>query len=336
MLLKDKYTPKTFEEFKIHKNLVKKIKSITSYEIPNMILHGPQGSGKYTLALNLLSEIYGIDIYNKKKTTITIKINNNNKDLKLIYSNFHYEIGINKYLFNDKLSILKLIEHISNNKNVMTNSYNIIIIRNADCLCSESLKSLKRRLEALYTNFRLIITCQNSSKLRNVFGGQFIYCNIPSPDNTSLFNFIEYITKKEKININTDNINELINQSNNLNKLLLTLEYSVITGKYIKYNDPIKREIKELVKLMFSNNIHMISKIKQKIYTLTSQNINITYIIKEIIQNINKSKLDENSKKEILELCCKYNQKISNSYKEVIHLEALVFNIIYIVSKYLA
>jgi len=336
MLLKDKYTPKTFNEFKIHLDIINKLKLLTKNEVPNIILHGAEGTGKYTLALNILSEIYGSDIYNKNYTKINIKINNNNKELKLVYSNYHYEIGVNKYLYNDKLSILKLIEHISNNRNVMTNSYNIIIIRNADHLSLESIKSLRRRIESLYTNFRLIITCHNSSKLRNIFGGQFLYINVPIPDNNSLFNFIKYISIEEKITINNSNINELIKQTTNLNKLLLILEYSTITGKYIKYIDTIKKEIKDLVKLIFSNNIHMISKIKQNIYALTSKNINITYIFKEIYNNINKSKLSSDCKLEILKLCSIYNAKICNSYKEVIHLEALVLNIMFTVSKYLS
>ena len=48
------------------------------------------------MALNILNNVYGSEIYKKKKYTMNVRISNNSKEFNLYQSNYHYEIGIIK------------------------------------------------------------------------------------------------------------------------------------------------------------------------------------------------------------------------------------------------
>ena len=142
MLLKDKYCPKTLQEYKIHSNISINIKALLKDgDIPNTIIYGPHGSGKYTLALCMVAQVFGLDIYKKKYQEVTIKVSNNNtKTINVVQSMYHFEIFVNKYLYNDKSSLIKYLSEISKNKNINTNIYNVVIIRNFDLLSKDALE----------------------------------------------------------------------------------------------------------------------------------------------------------------------------------------------------
>src|SRR3989337_2076781 len=57
----EKYRPSKFSEIVGQDNTVKKVESLTkSLNIPHMLFAGPAGTGKSTLALIVVKELYGI------------------------------------------------------------------------------------------------------------------------------------------------------------------------------------------------------------------------------------------------------------------------------------
>ena len=101
MLLRDKYHPKKLSDYLIHKKLTLKLKNFfINKDIPNLIIYGPYGSGKFSIAKSIIMEIFGEDVNNMNNIEYPIKIVNNTKLINVKYSNFHYEILINKYVFN--------------------------------------------------------------------------------------------------------------------------------------------------------------------------------------------------------------------------------------------
>ena len=332
MLLKDKYNPYFFEEFIIHKKIVSRLKVLSQYsDLLNIVLYGPEGTGKYTIAKNILSNLYGKDIYKTKEYTISVKNSNNTKEFTILQSNYHFEIGINKYIFNDKNSLSNVLDKLSSNRNII-NKYNIILIRNIDYLSTESLTFFKRKLETIYNNCSFILTCHSISSFCNILKSRFTYVRVPLPESVELIDFLNIIKKKESINVTNTNIKDIVKISkNSIPKSLFILEYSLINGKYLKYVDPIKIEIKNLVKLIFSTNVHMIPKIREGLYSLTVKNIDTNFILKEILKISLKSKCNNKCKQEIISLMASFSHKKCESYKELVHVEALLINIMYVI-----
>ena len=67
-LIRDKYKPKSFNDFLIKRDLLL-YKKLYIYDICNTIIYGASGSGKYTFAMCILEQLYGEEVY-KKKTQI--------------------------------------------------------------------------------------------------------------------------------------------------------------------------------------------------------------------------------------------------------------------------
>ena len=91
-----------------------------------------------------------------KDKRIVIKIGTNVKSIDIVHSNYHYEIFINQYLFNDKATLLMLIKSIIGNYNVQTNSYNIILLKSIDYINDNIIKLFKsllfiKKLEWLFS-----------------------------------------------------------------------------------------------------------------------------------------------------------------------------------------
>ena len=96
MFIKDEFTPNFFNEFKIHKNIIEKLKNIKD-NLPNLLFYGSKDSGKITLVKALLNELYNTKIISKK-TLFTIKLINS-KDIYVNCNEFYFEILLLNILF---------------------------------------------------------------------------------------------------------------------------------------------------------------------------------------------------------------------------------------------
>ena len=80
----------------------------------------------------------------------------------------------------------------------------------------------------------------------------------------------------------------------------------------------------KFIKLLTNNKINNILKIRELLYTIMSKNYDLKIICLNILKQILNSKSD--NKKEIIELYTKFDNK-NNSFKNIIHIEALLINI---------
>lgn len=68
MLWLDKHRPNTFDKLVVHKGIGDNLKKlVASGDCPHVLFYGPSGSGKKTLILNFLKEIFGPGVEKLKK-----------------------------------------------------------------------------------------------------------------------------------------------------------------------------------------------------------------------------------------------------------------------------
>ncbi len=72
MLLIDKYHINNKEDITFHKEIYDKLFNNNYNDLPNLLIHGPPGSGKHTLINLLLKDIYGDDINNIRNEIIKL------------------------------------------------------------------------------------------------------------------------------------------------------------------------------------------------------------------------------------------------------------------------
>lgn len=184
---------------------------LKTQKIPNILFHGPSGSGKRTLVNNFINKIY-----------------NNDKELIKNYvlnENCAHGKGI-KFIREDLKFFAKM--HININKESNGN-FKTIILSNADNLTIDAQSALRRCIELFSHNTRFFIIIEDKYKLLKPILSRFceIYIPLPTLDSSSLNlinlhkyylqktynnNFIESVEKKKQSWLKA-NLKELTNHN---------------------------------------------------------------------------------------------------------------------------
>ncbi len=137
----EKYRPKKFNEIVGQENIIKKIESLTnSLNIPHLMFAGPAGTGKSTLALVIVKELFG----------------KNWRD-NYLELNASDERGIQ--IVRDK------VKNFARTKSLGNVPFKIIFLDEADALTPEAQQALRRTMENYSTTCRFILSCNYSSKI---------------------------------------------------------------------------------------------------------------------------------------------------------------------------
>ena len=132
---------------------------IESKKIPNIIFHGPPGSGKKTILRNFIDKIYNHD-----KSQI---------DQYVMYVNCAYGKGI-KFIRDDIKCFAKTNIH---------GLFKSIILLNAEKLTSDAQSALRRCIEQFSFNTRFFIVTEDKYKLLKPILSRFSEIYISSPIN---------------------------------------------------------------------------------------------------------------------------------------------------------
>ncbi len=251
-----KYRPVKLEEIIGNEQSVDTVRRLAmSRNLPHLIMHGPENSGKSSTAFALAREIYG-DGY----------------ELNMAYFNASdfFEQGKN-YLVRDKRfiriigtddpkkidkSVINIFKEIINEYASMSpidSDFKMIFIDNSESLNSDSQHALRRIMEKYTATCRFILSTTQPSRLITPLrsrGLQLFFTHVPED---KLVPFILKIAEKEEISISNDGISALVyHAKGNVARALNTLQIS----STIKGEDMIEsQQIYEAISGEHSDNI---------------------------------------------------------------------------------
>ena len=158
----------------IHKNIKEKLAYFySSHKIPNIIFHGPSGSGKRTLVNEFIHKIYDNDREKLKKF--------------VMYVNCAHGKGI-KFIRDELKFFAKT--HINSNGGDIFKS---IILLNADKLTIDAQSALRRCIELFSHNTRFFIIIEDKYNLLKPILSRFCEIYIPEPEyNNKNINLYKY------------------------------------------------------------------------------------------------------------------------------------------------
>jgi replication factor C small subunit len=137
----EKYRPQKYEDLVGQDEIIKRIKALTnSLNIPHLLFAGPAGTGKSTLALIVVKELFG----------------KNWKD-NYLELNASDERGIN--IVRDK------VKNFARTKSLGDVPFKVIFLDEADALTPEAQQALRRTMENYSSTCRFILSCNYSSKI---------------------------------------------------------------------------------------------------------------------------------------------------------------------------
>ena len=150
------------KDYEIHQDIIDKLNYFkTNCKIPNIIFHGPSGSGKKTVVNNFIKSIY----------------NNNKEQIKLFVMSINCAHGKGIKFVREELKFFAKT-HIYSEGGVMFKS---IILLNADKLTMDAQSALRRCIELFSHNTRFFMVVENKYKLLKPILSRFceIYIHYP-------------------------------------------------------------------------------------------------------------------------------------------------------------
>ena len=301
---------KKFNDYIINKSIASKLEKLClKNDLMNLILYGPPGSGKLTLARSIILNEYPDNEIRVSPITYRTRINDGSlKEFDILGSNVHHEIPLNSYNFNDKFSVINILVNIIENRNIVSNGYHIIIIKNAEFLNNLALKAIIKLSEKYSDNVRIIMTANNVSRIGHILTN-FLKLRIPLED----FKIREaYFKETYGDSVSTDIISsDLLETTLACERLSMEKENGISDSIDILGN-----HFKILFKDINSGNVNKFSTIRDTLSDILCLNIETTEIFHRFIKEYGRSF-------EKVQILTKYNEAITKTFKVPIHLEAM-------------
>ena len=176
----EKYRPGKFSEMVGQDEVVKRVQSLTNtLNIPHILLAGPAGTGKSTLALVIVKELYG-----------------SNWKSNFLELNASDERGINV--------VREKVKTFARTKSLGNVPFKIIFLDEADALTPEAQQALRRIMENYSSTCRFILSCNYSSKIIDPIQSRCILFRFKLLEKKDIQKIITLISEREKLSVNSE------------------------------------------------------------------------------------------------------------------------------------
>lgn len=181
----EKYRPIKFSEIVGQDEIMKRIQGLTnSMNIPHLMLAGPAGTGKSTLALVIVKELYG-----------------ENWRENFLELNASDERGIS--------IVREKVKNFARTKSLGNVPFKIIFLDEADALTPEAQQALRRTMENYSSTCRFILSCNYSSKIIDPIQSRCILFRFRLLEKKDIEKIIQIIAERENLNVNPDAVEVL-------------------------------------------------------------------------------------------------------------------------------
>jgi len=317
----------------LHKKLLKDLKNISEdEEFPNIIFYGKPGTGKKVMLNLFLEMVFGKSVYDVNDEIYTVKSSGNvDNKVSVKQSEHHIVIEPNNNNFDRNLVRHVIVEYskrkplsIYKNKNSKNKKFKVVQINNLEDLSEGAQTSLRRTIEKYSKNCRFVMWTHSLSKVIKELRSRCPCFHVPTIDNDDLLMWAYRISRINNININFEKLHKIIDTSNgNLKTILWKMDLYKYTGALINTYD---QKINILAKNII--NYEDISIIRPIIQNFLTTNIKSNKIIIDLLNIIlKKSVLNDKKIKQIIESASEYDNRLSLSRRDIIHIEGYVVKI---------
>jgi replication factor C subunit 2/4 len=309
----NKYQPFLFEDFEIDSEIIDILITLIKMNNLNILFIGNMGSGKTSLLNSLIREYYD-------------GLKDCDYENNVLYINNLKEQGINYYR-NDVKTFCQTCSSIKNKKK-------IVVLDDIDLINEQSQQVFRNCIDKFSHNVHFISSCNNIQKVIENLQSRFTIIKIKPLQKENLAKIMNKICDNEKINIQPDAKEFVLEVSNNAAKILINyLEKFKLLGEDIDlelakkvctnisfcsfqdYTEFLKKgELDEAIKLLYS--------IYDKGYSVMDILDNYFLFVKTT------DIINEENKYQLIPFICKYISVFHNIHEDEIELALFTNNII--------
>jgi len=303
--------------------------------LQHLVLYGPKGCGKEYVVDNLLKKIYG-NIETKEIEYIISGYSNSKEKVMINQSKYHIIIEPNNNGF-DKYLIQEIIQEYAKTENLTIFKYKklfkIVIINKIDNLSYSAQASLRRTMEKYADTCKFIFICDQLSKIIEPLRSRCLLIRVPLPSDVQIIETITQISLLENIKLEKNDYKYILdNCESKVNNAIWLLEMK-------KFNVPNTHSWKLVIDSMVNilietdelNNkviTEFIKNIREYFYILFITNIDVKKILTSLMVSIIEKVDNIILKHEIIEIISKYELRISQGTRHIVHLEAMMIDVL--------
>lgn len=349
MLWVDKYRPRSLDKISVHLEIANNLKNLVSeHDCPHLLFYGPSGAGKKTLIMALLKQIFGpgaekVKVENKpwkiEAGTRTIDV-----ELTTVSSNHHVELNPSDAGFQDRYVVQEIIKEMAKSRPIDVNGtkgFKVLVLNEVDKLSKEAQHSLRRTMELYSGACRIILCCDSVSKVLEAVRSRCLNIRINSPSKEQIVEVLEYIAKKEGLQLPMGFAGRIAQQSNrNLRRAILCFEACKVQQYPFTNNQPVQtldweQYISEIASdIVNEQSPKRLYMVRGKIYELLVNCIPPEVVLKRLLFELMK-KLDSELKHEVCHWAAYYEHRMRLGQKAIFHLEAFIAKFMSIYKKFL-
>lgn len=201
----EKYRAKELSQLVLPKNTTRNMEGyIKASEIPHLLLHGPVGSGKTTLAMILI----------KACASSSLILNSSSSDR-----------GID--------TVKKKVKQFASSMRMNSKKLNIVLFDEADGMTPDAQRALKNTIETYKSNCRFIFTANEIDKIDDAIYSRCTVFGFDSMPHNLFLKWIYSILKYEGIKYKSKDVEKLIERfGTDVRTILNNLQAGSVSGRF--------------------------------------------------------------------------------------------------------
>ncbi|MFH1425537.1 MAG: replication factor C small subunit [archaeon] len=176
----EKYRPAKFEDMVGQQEILKRVKSLVqAMNIPHLLLAGPAGTGKSTLALIIVKELFG-----ERWRENYLELNASD------------ERGIDV--------VRQKVKDFARTKALENIPFKVIFLDEADALTKEAQQALRRTMENYSNTCRFVMSCNYSSRIIDPIQSRCVVFRFKLLEKKDILKIVQKITEREGLKMDDD------------------------------------------------------------------------------------------------------------------------------------